>query len=188
MSRFSLRQHRSPQARSHRIAAALVAILALLVATLVAPGSAAAATYHSRTSYESWVAGKVEDRLNAERAAHGVPRVYMSTQLLASARSHDYRMSVANQLSHQLPREAPFYSRMSAAGYGWTWAGENIAYTTSIHVDSMLALQSAMYNERPPNDGHRQNILNRNFHDVGIDIYVDSAHHKLWMTVDFGHR
>jgi uncharacterized protein YkwD len=52
----------------------------------------------------------------------------------------------------------------------------------------VLLLQRLMYNERPPENGHRVNILNRHFRDVGIDIYMDRVHHKVWMTTDFGHR
>ena len=45
-----------------------------------------------------------------------------------------------------------------------------------------------MYNEVPPNDGHRVNILSHTFRQVGIDVYYDARHHKLWFTQDFGVR
>jgi hypothetical protein len=54
--------------------------------------------------------------------------------------------------------------------------------------DGALAVQKMMYNEVAPNNGHRLNILNRHFVNVGVDVYLDSTHHKLWMTVDFGHQ
>jgi uncharacterized protein YkwD len=43
-----------------------------------------------------------------------------------------------------------------------------------------------MYNEKPPDDGHRRNILNKSFVDVGIDVINDSAHGKVWLVTDFG--
>jgi hypothetical protein len=43
-----------------------------------------------------------------------------------------------------------------------------------------------MYNEVAPNDAHRVNILSTTYREVGIDIYMDNVHHKLWMTQDFG--
>jgi uncharacterized protein YkwD len=49
-----------------------------------------------------------------------------------------------------------------------------------------LAVQKAMYDEKPPNDGHRQNILNSKFVDVGIDVINDSEHGKVWLVTDFG--
>jgi uncharacterized protein YkwD len=45
-----------------------------------------------------------------------------------------------------------------------------------------------MFRERPPNDGHRLNILSRTFRNVGIDVYFDNAHHKMWFTQDFGRQ
>ena len=38
---------------------------------------------------------------------------------------------------------------------------------------------------RPPNDGHRRNILSSTFTVVGVDIYLDPAHGRLWLTEDF---
>jgi uncharacterized protein YkwD len=42
-----------------------------------------------------------------------------------------------------------------------------------------------MLNEKPPNDGHRQNILSKDFTMVGIDVIVDTTHNKIWLTEDF---
>ena len=42
-----------------------------------------------------------------------------------------------------------------------------------------------MYNETPPDDGHRLNILSSSFHNVGVDVYTDSTG-KMWITCDFG--
>jgi len=41
-----------------------------------------------------------------------------------------------------------------------------------------------MMAEKPPDDGHRQNLLSKDFHRIGISIYID-AHHTLWLTEDF---
>ncbi|MDT4945595.1 MAG: hypothetical protein QOH14_2328, partial [Pseudonocardiales bacterium] len=32
----------------------------------------------------------------------------------------------------------------------------------------------------------RRVILNPVYRDVGVDIYMDGAHHKMWLTEDFG--
>jgi hypothetical protein len=49
-----------------------------------------------------------------------------------------------------------------------------------------LALQTMMYNEVAPNNSHRLNILSTHYKDVGVDILLDGAHGKLWLTEDFG--
>jgi hypothetical protein len=53
-------------------------------------------------------------------------------------------------------------------------------------VAGLLQLQTLMYNEKAPDDGHRVNILNPSYREVGIDVYFDAAHHTMWFTQDFG--
>jgi hypothetical protein len=43
-----------------------------------------------------------------------------------------------------------------------------------------------MYNEKPPDDGQRKNILNKKFDDVWMDVINDSVHGKVWLVTDFG--
>jgi uncharacterized protein YkwD len=169
------------------------ALLALAITTTVVtllPQSATAAAYHQpshkRSSYESTVARSVLDHLNIERKAHHLPTLVMSNALDASARRHNVTMAYWNEMSHQLPREAYFATRISQEGYHWSWAGENVAWNSLMSEVGVLRLQGYMYNERPPNDGHRQNILSSHYRNVGIDVYVDSQHHKMWLTEDFG--
>ena len=145
-------------------------------------------TTSSSSSYDSrsdW-ADAVLDELNAERANHDLPALKLNSKLSSSAHTHNLAMAKANILSHQLSGEASLGSRASAAGYGWSMVGENIAYNSNRSESGVLAVQRAMYNEEPPNDGHRKNILNKKFVDVGIDVINDSAHGKVWLVTDFG--
>jgi uncharacterized protein YkwD len=124
--------------------------------------------------------------LNAERARHGLRALKMDSELTSAAHSHNLAMAKANTLSHQLSGEASLGSRISAAGYGWSAVAENVAYHSSRSQAGVLAVQKAMYNEKPPNDGHRENILNKSYVDVGIDVISDSVHGKVWLVTDFG--
>jgi len=124
--------------------------------------------------------------LNAERAANGLPALKLNAQLVSSAHTHNLAMAKANTLSHQLPGEAGLGARITAAGYRWTAAGENIAYNGNRSQAGMIAMQKAMYNETPPNDGHRRNILSTSFTEVGVDVIDDSVHGKAWLVTDFG--
>ncbi len=45
-------------------------------------------------------------------------------------------------------------------------------------------MHQGMMAEKPPNDGHRRNLLSKDFHRIGISIYID-AKHTLWLTEDF---
>jgi uncharacterized protein YkwD len=130
-------------------------------------------------------ANAVLDELNAERARHGLRALKMNSKLTSAAHTHNLAMAKANTLSHQLNGEAALGSRVSAAGYNWSMVGENVAYNGDRSQSGVLALQKAMYNEKPPNDGHRKNILNEKFVDVGIDVINDSKHGKVWLVTDF---
>lgn len=137
------------------------------------------------TSTEAAAANATLSMMNQERAANGLPALRMSTALISSARRHNLTMAAANTLSHQLPGEPVFSTRISQAGVNWHSAAENIGYTTNESTAGAQSLQSAMYNEVAPNDGHRRNILSTSVAWVGIDIYLDSRTGKLWLTEDF---
>ena len=46
--------------------------------------------------------------------------------------------------------------------------------------------EASFIGEKPPHDGHRRNILNESYVDVGIDVISDSVHGKVWLVTDFG--
>ena len=126
------------------------------------------------------------DRLNAQRASHGLPALRSNAKLAAAAHAHNLKIAAADQLSHQLSGEAGLGERISAAGYRWSAVGENVAVSTNRSEAGALSLQNLMYNETPPDDGHRRMILSSNFTEVGVDVVVDSVHGKLWLVTDFG--
>ena len=131
------------------------------------------------------IAAAVVTAINSARAQQGLPALTVSADLQASAHAHDLAMATANQLSHQLPGEPDIGARETNAGVTWTAAGENIGWTTDMTQAGALSIEASMVGERPPNDGHRRNILSSTFTVVGVDIYLDPAHGRLWLTEDF---
>ena len=93
-------------------------------------------------------------------------------------------------LSHQCAGEAALGARETAAGVTWTSAGENIgeggpvSSTTAAIAQMAVTLTQDMLAEKPPDDGHRLNILSSAFHHIGIAVYRSSAG-TVWMTQDF---
>jgi uncharacterized protein YkwD len=172
--------------RSSRLVALLVG-LGVALALLVSPTAAHAstATALTATNANRWAAHMLAT-LNAERKAHHLPAVKMNSKLVRSAHAHNADMAKKNTMSHQLPGEAFFATRITKAGYKWRAAGENIGWNSNQSDSGLQALERAMYNEKPPNDGHRVNILSSTFREIGIDVYFDKAHHKMWYTQDFG--
>ena len=181
---------RRPHRHSRRMRALLLsALLALgLCVGLVGAATPAAASIPPVTTAENTIAWAIKRLINVERALHGLPQVFMDKQLRLSARRHDVAMAKDNEMSHQLPGEPWFGRREQLAGYWWSWAGENIGWNSDMTQAGVTLLQRLMYNEKPPNDGHRQNILNSHYRNVGVDVYFDRVNHKVWLTTDFGHR
>jgi uncharacterized protein YkwD len=149
------------------------------------PAKPAPAT-SSMTAEEQNIAYSVLNAMNSQRAKHGLAPLRMNAALIRSARGHNLTMAQHNEMSHQLPGEPFFADRISAAGYNWNYAGENVGWNSDMTVNGAYELQRMMYNETPPNDGHRRNILDTHYVDVGIDIYFDHVHNKMWLTQDFG--
>lgn len=171
-----------PRRRHH-----LTVLILTLVAGLLTPLFLNTATASARrTSNEIAIATSVLSTINAERKAHGLHPVTMNYQLIVSARRHNLAMAAAQTMSHQLPGEAFFATRITRAGYHWSWAGENIGWNYTMTSTAANQLETMMYNEKAPNDGHRRNILNTHFTNVGVDIYLDQPHHKMWLTTDYG--
>jgi uncharacterized protein YkwD len=136
-------------------------------------------------SSQSSIAYSVLSALNAERAAHGAAPLSMSSALISSAHHHNLAMAAANTMSHQEPGEAYFSDRISNAGYNWNACAENIGWNSDMSTSGALALETEMYAEGP-GGGHYDNIVNKSYRNVGIDVYFDNVHHKLWLTEDFG--
>jgi uncharacterized protein YkwD len=135
----------------------------------------------------SSMAASVLAQLNSQRRGGGLPALRMNGDLITSAHRHNLAMAAANQMSHQLPGEAYFADRIVAAGYDYRNAGENIGWNADISTAGVLALGTTMFNEGP-GGGHYENIMDRHFKDVGVDVYVDTQNHVVWLTEDFGGR
>lgn len=163
------------------IAAVTVAGVVVAGAVVARPAGAAGAA----TTTEISIANSVLSSLNYQRAANRLPALGMSSALISSAHRHNLWMASTNTMSHQLPGEPDFGTRIRQAGVAWHAAAENIGWTTNRTVSGANGLETTMYNEQPPNDGHRLNILSTAVHYVGIDIYLDANTGKLWLTEDF---
>jgi uncharacterized protein YkwD len=135
-------------------------------------------------------AAQVLALINQARSAAGLPALTITSGLEASSSAHNLRMAGGCGLSHQCPGEPALGARETAAGVAWTAAGENIgeggpvAAATAAISQMAVGLTQAMLNEKPPDDGHRRNILSSTYTHVGIAVYRDSAG-TVWLTQDF---
>jgi uncharacterized protein YkwD len=128
--------------------------------------------------------------INQARSQAGLPAYSVLSGLEVSSSKHNQLMARGCGLSHQCPGEPALGSRETAAGVQWTAAGENIgdggpvADTTAGITQMAVALTEDMLNEKPPDDGHRLNLLSSAFTHIGIAIYR-AGNGTVWMTQDF---
>lgn len=150
--------------------------------------SNAGSSVPARSAQEAKIGKALLAMLNRERSANHLPALTMESHLLLSARRHDLAMARSDDMSHQVAGESSLGTRVTRAGYNWTWTGENIGWNSDMSQQGVLELEQLMYNEKAPNDGHRQNILSTHYSNIGVDVYFDQAHQKVWLTTDFGHH
>jgi uncharacterized protein YkwD len=135
-------------------------------------------------------AAQVLALINQARSGAGLAPLTVTSGLRASASAHNLTMAGGCGLSHQCPGEPAIGDRETAAGVHWTAAGENIgeggpvADTDSAIAQMAVGLTQSMLDERPPNDGHRMNILSTSFTHIGIAVYRDGSG-TVWLTQDF---
>jgi uncharacterized protein YkwD len=128
--------------------------------------------------------------INQARAQAGLRAYTALAGLVTSAGRHNQLMADGCGLSHQCPGEAALGQRETDAGVQWTAAGENIGEGGPVADDSAAITQMAdaltqdMLNEKPPDDGHRLNILSSSFTEIGIVVQRGSDG-TVWMTQDF---
>jgi uncharacterized protein YkwD len=135
------------------------------------------------------VSGQVLAHINAARADAGLSALTLDSQLSKASALHNQLMINGCGLEHQCPGESGIGDRFSAQGVRWTSAGENIGFGSSgsSNADIISAangLTDSMLAEKPPNDGHRKNLLNTGYQRIGLSVVRDSKG-ITWMTQDF---
>ena len=141
------------------------------------------------TAEEQQLAQRLFKQINQDRAANNLPPLAWEPRLERSARQHDLVMAAECGLMHQCPNEPDLGTRISNVGVQWQTVGENIgdggpvsSSDAAWNIVSMI--HQGMMAEKPPDDGHRRNLLSKDFHRIGISIYID-AKNTLWLTEDF---
>ena len=120
-------------------------------------------------------------RINQERQNANLPPLRIAQELLVAARRHSNDMAQNNIFSHTGSDGSSPFDRMIEAGYRFRYAGENVAAGYPTAQQTVNAWMNSA--------GHRRNILNRNFCDVGIGYAYDarSSYRNYW-TLTLGCR
>jgi uncharacterized protein YkwD len=86
-----------------------------------------------------------------------------NTQLLNAAATHSQNMALQDFFSHTGKDGSSLASRISATGYQFSVAAENIAAGSSTPEQVVSSWMNS--------SGHRANILNPNLKEIGIGYY-----------------
>ncbi|WP_307161445.1 sigma-70 family RNA polymerase sigma factor [Streptomyces rishiriensis] len=159
----------SPTPRTSRTASAVVP------AKSPVPKRTAAETATLRAG-SSDLATQVIALVNKERATAGCGPLTEDGLLRDAAQGHSDDMAARDFFDHTNPDGADPGKRITAAGYRWSTYGENIAKGQQTASSVMTSWMNS--------EGHRANILNCSFKNIGVGIHDGSG--GPWWTQNFG--
>ncbi|WP_299499801.1 CAP domain-containing protein [uncultured Roseobacter sp.] len=113
------------------------------------------------------------DLINAERAAAGVDPLTFDSDLNTSAEDHSTWMLEEDQFSHQGAGGSSPTARMQDAGFEFEGAwrsGENIGWQSERGAPGLEDDVEQIHESLMNSPGHRANILNPDFEEIGIGI------------------
>jgi uncharacterized protein YkwD len=175
----------------------LVVLAALSALLLAAPAQGAEQACPSSNATPAQATKKQIVRatlctLNRERSHAGLRRLKLNRKLSRAARGHARDMAKRNYFSHDTLGGGTFVDRIRRWGYlkgAHNWiVGENLAWGSRGQSRTKVIMELWMNSP-----GHRANILNPSFREIGIGIAYDSpvaggaTPAATWAT-DFGSR
>ncbi|MBG6102766.1 uncharacterized protein YkwD [Micromonospora vinacea] len=107
-------------------------------------------------------AREVVDLVNAERAKAGCKALSIDTKLMTAAQRHSQDQADHKNMSHTGSDGSNAGTRLDRVGYTWRTYGENVAW----NQQTPAAVMDAWMNS----SGHRANILNCAFTEIGVGI------------------
>ncbi|WP_414625148.1 CAP domain-containing protein [Calothrix sp. CCY 0018] len=123
------------------------------------------------------VVQEVVNLVNNERRKAGLSPLRIHSRLNASAQAHSNDMARNNFMSHTGSDGSSMGDRIKRYGYNFRRAAENVAAGQSSPQDVMRSWMNS--------PGHRKNILNGNFRDIGVG-YARGGRYGTYWTQNFG--
>ena len=123
---------------------------------------------------------EVMELVNKERQSRGLSPLKANDALIVAAQAHSEDMAMNGFLSHTGSDRSSPSDRLRDVGYnGRTW-GENVAAGYSDPSSVVRAWMNS--------SGHRANILNANFCEIGVGYAQGQSGYRHYWTQDFGCR
>lgn len=115
-------------------------------------------------------AEQVVELVNQERTKAGLNAVTLDQNIASAALVR--AKEIETSFSHTRPNGSKFSTALTEQGVTFKGAGENIAWGQQ----SPEAVMQAWMNS----EGHRANILNKNFTKIGVGYYQNAAGRNFW--------
>ena len=131
-----------------------------------ANGQVTPARPEASKTYEEQIVALV----NAERAKAGLPALKTNATLQSAALAR--AKETVQSFSHTRPNGTSCFTILKEYGIRYRYAGENIAYGQRSPEEVVNAWMNS--------EGHRANILNKNFTTIGIGYYQTAGGIKYW--------
>lgn len=123
--------------------------------------------------------------INQERQNRGLAPLSQHASLRTAARRHSQDMACSDHFSHTGTDGSTLGSRLSSAGYSYTWAAENIAASSSQSFSP-----GAVVNMWMNSPGHEANILSGKAQHIGVGFRYagdgNAGDFDAYYTADFG--
>jgi uncharacterized protein YkwD len=134
----------------------------------------AGCNYQTNSQFES----RVAELINEERAKEGLAPLAIQSQLTTAARLHSADMACNNFFSHTGSDGSSSSLRVARQGYIGSYIGENIAAGYSTPESTVNAWMNS--------SGHRANILNVNYIELGVGyVYRSGSPYGAYWTNAF---
>jgi len=133
-----------------------------IISVFISLGLFVAVVFSSTPAYAAYSSGTLVSMTNSERAKNGLGALSVNSALTSAATAKANDMLSKGYFSHTSPDGRTPWDFITAAGYNYTYAGENLA----IGYSSASELMSAWINSQT----HRDNILNSKFREIGMAV------------------
>lgn len=116
--------------------------------------------------------------VNAERSKYGLSSLTLSDKLTAVANEKARDMAENNYFSHTSPTYGSPFQMLQQYGIQYKSAGENIAAGQRSPEEVMNSWMNS--------SGHRANILNESYTEIGIGYYAGGSYGTEWVQIFTG--
>ena len=138
-------------------------------------GAGDSAPEESNGHTESSQAVEILNLVNQERSKNGLQPLTLSEKLTSIANTQAQDMASKNYFSHTSPTYGSPFDMLKRFGVSYSYAGENIAAGQRSATEVMNAWMNS--------SGHRANILNANYTQLGVGYTQGGSYGTEWVQL-----